>query len=169
MSEALQLQIVEIAMATLLALMAAMIYLNGKKDEQMQRRIRKIASVVEDLHRNLYAEDMKAQEMQQQLRFLLNRGDQQANTDASNALESLYDQMQKEMEVAQNAQQNLHERIIKLEDAMRALQLPSSIQNSDDGKIIHLFQEGNSVDQIAKKLLLPHSEIEFVLKINKLK
>jgi len=169
LSEALQLQIIEIAMATLIALMVALIYLNSRKDEQMQRRIRKIATVVEELHRHLYAEDMKAQEMQQQLEFLLKKGESTTSSDADNALVSLRQQFEKELVVAQNAQQNLHERIVKLEDALRALQLPSSVQNSDDGKIIKLFQEGVSVDQIAKKLLLPHSEIEFVLKINKLK
>ena len=45
----------------------------------------------------------------------------------------------------------------------------SSMHGNDDAKILSLFQQGVSLETISKELHISQPEVEFVLKINKIK
>jgi hypothetical protein len=57
----------------------------------------------------------------------------------------------------------------QLESGVKQISIPSSIHGNDDEKIISLFKQGVAIDTIAKELHISKPEIEFVLKINKIK
>jgi orotate phosphoribosyltransferase-like protein len=52
---------------------------------------------------------------------------------------------------------------------VKQITIPSSIHGNDDEKIISLFQQGVSIETISKELHISKPEVEFVLKINKIK
>ena len=60
-------------------------------------------------------------------------------------------------------------RITQLESGVKQISIPTSIHGNDDEKILSLFKQGVSVDTISKELHISKPEVEFVLKINKIK
>jgi DNA-binding NarL/FixJ family response regulator len=61
------------------------------------------------------------------------------------------------------------QRLEHVEKGMRNQGLPSSVGGTDEDKIVTLYAQGHTVDAIAKELHLPKAEVEFVLKIHKLR
>jgi DNA-binding NarL/FixJ family response regulator len=61
------------------------------------------------------------------------------------------------------------QRLEQVEKGMRNPGLSSSDGSTDEEKIVTLFSQGHTVDAIAKELHLSKTEVEFVLKIRKLK
>ena len=60
-------------------------------------------------------------------------------------------------------------RVSALESGVKQISLPSSVYGNDDEKIITLYKQGVSLDTISRELHLSLAEVEFVLKINKIK
>ena len=63
----------------------------------------------------------------------------------------------------------IESRISSLESGVKQISIPSSVQANDDEKIISLFKQGVPLETISKELHLSKPEVEFVLKINKIK
>ena len=63
----------------------------------------------------------------------------------------------------------IESRISSLESGVKQISIPSSIHGNDDEKIISLFKQGVSLETISKELHISKPEVEFVLKINKIK
>ena len=60
-------------------------------------------------------------------------------------------------------------RVSNLESGVKQISIPSSIHGNDDTKIIALFKQGVTLETISKELHISKPEVEFVLKINKIK
>lgn len=81
---------------------------------------------------------------------------------AKGALEGERDRVNSEAE-------DMRERVIKLEERFKELAyFPSTPTNADEAKIVSMYKEGFSVDNIAKELRLGKGEVEFILKMSKI-
>ena len=68
-----------------------------------------------------------------------------------------------------NIDEQMNLRIASLENGVKQISIPTSVHGNDDEKIISLFKQGVSLDTISKELHISKAEVEFVLKINKIK
>jgi uncharacterized OsmC-like protein len=63
----------------------------------------------------------------------------------------------------------IESRMGERESGVKQISIPSSVHGNDDEKIISLFKQGVEVETISKELHISKPEVEFVLKINKIK
>ena len=158
----------------LAALMLFMLYQIYTKDAQHAKQMRSIASSVEELHREFYA-------MQKQVG---KRMDDIAFAEPAMDKEEIGHEVEEEFQrlagpVAESLQEvergfaafkmDVDKRLRQVEERMRSLSMPSSVSGMDDEKIIALFKQGVAIETIAKELRLSKPEVEFVLKINKIR
>jgi hypothetical protein len=164
----------EIIIAVLGFIILYLLYYVYDKDTQYTKNIRSIASVVEDLNREIFYLKNKLKDTTKKLENT-NRGlsDEEIYAEIER---SVYDMIQplaitlKEVQdsiIAIDSQ--IESRISSLESGVKQINIPSSIHANDDSKVISLYKQGVSVETIAKELHLSKPEIEFILKINKIK
>lgn len=151
-----------------------LLYYVFTKDAEYSKNIRSVASVVEDLNRELYYLKKKLDETKGSIRD----NSQRMNDDEiyEEIERSVYDmvhplslaikQLQTNISTIEHEMQN---KILQLESGVKQISIPASVHGNDDEKIISLFQQGVSVEMISKELHLSKPEVEFVLKINKIK
>lgn len=89
---------------------------------------------------------------------------------------SVYDMVQPLSVALKQLQSNLEliegqieHRMAQLENGVKQISIPTSLHANDDEKVISLFKQGVSIETIARELHLSKPEVEFVLKINKIK
>lgn len=158
----------------LAALLLLLIYYVYSKDAQQARQIRAIASAVEELHRHLYATEKKInQRIADVASFELPAGNEAMHRELEEEIQRIavpVAQSLREIESAIAAHKaETDRRLASLEEGMRHFSMPSSVSGMDDEKIIALFKQGVDIDTIAKELRLAKPEVEFVLKINKIR
>jgi len=166
--------IVEYLLAGLGILLIYITYFIMSRDTQRSKKINSIATAVEELHRQLYTVETK---MKQEIELL-------SAADTPLSKELLHHELEQGLQrIAGPVSQSLEEvernfsaykadfdkRLRQLEEGMRSLAMPSSVSGMDDAKIIALFKQGIDLDTIAKELHLSKPEVEFVLKINRIK
>ena len=151
-----------------------LLYYVFSKETQYSKNIRSVASVVEDLNRELYY--LKKQ-LSQTEGNLKNNASRMSDEEIYQEIErSVYDMMQPLSMAIKQMQHNIdtieveiENRIAHLESGVKQISMPSSIHGNDDEKIISLYKQGVDIETIAKELHLSKPEVEFVLKINKIK
>jgi hypothetical protein len=150
-----------------------MIYHVLSKDGQHERNIRSIATVVEELNREIFYLKKELTELQKNIQTEPRMSDEEIYQEIERGV---YDLMQPFVANIQELHQNINEidaqidaRIGSLESGVKQISMPSYVHANDDAKIISLFQQGISLDVISKELNLSKPEVEFVLKINKIK
>ncbi len=144
------------------------------KDSNNSRNIRSVASAIEDLNREIFYLKRELKEMESAMKKAPSR---MSDDEIYQEIErSVYDMVQplslalKQMQDnIESIEANTESRITQLENSVKQISIPSSIHGNDDEKIISLFQQGVSIDTIAKELHISKPEVEFVLKINKIK
>lgn len=162
----------------ILVLMAGIIlyllYYVFTKDAQYSKNIRSVATVVEELNRELYYMKNKVKDTQKTI--LENRNRMSDKEIYEEVERTVYDMIQPISISLKKVQENLETidgeielRISSLESGVKQISLPSSVHGNDDEKIISLFKQGVSVETVSKELHLSKAEVEFVLKINKIK
>ncbi len=164
----------ELIIALLAMVVLYLVYYVYEKDAQYSKNIRSIASVVEELNRDIFYLRNKLAETTKKLEHT-KRG--MSDEEIYQEIErSVYDMIQplaltlKEVQSSITAiDSQLENRIANLENGVKQISIPSSIHANDDEKIISLYKQGMSVESIAKELHLAKPEVEFVLKINKIK
>jgi len=151
-----------------------LLYYVFTKDAQYTRNIRSVASVVEDLNRELYYLKKKIDQTQSSIKD----NSQRMNDDEiyQEIERSVYDMVHPLSLAIKQLQSNIHtiehdmqNKILQLESGVKQISIPASIHGNDDEKIISLFKQGVSIETISKELHLSKPEVEFVLKINKIK
>ncbi|ADN08438.1 hypothetical protein [Sulfurimonas autotrophica] len=151
-----------------------LLYYVFTKDAQYSRNIRSVASVVEDLNRELYYLKKKLDQTQSSIED----NSQRMNDDEiyQEIERSVYDMVHPLSLAIKQLQSNINTiehdmetKILQLESGVKQISIPASIHGNDDEKIISLFQQGVSIETISKELHLSKPEVEFVLKINKIK
>ncbi len=156
------------------AILLFIIYYITSRDAQTARQVRSVASALEDLNRQLFnvekslkkrIEEVAASQPQIDegaiLRGVEARIDNVAQTVAQ-TLENV------EQDLGHHSQE-MSKRISQVEEGLRQLSMPASISGMDDEKIIALYKQGVDLDTIARELRLSKAEVEFVLKINKIR
>ena len=165
---------VEYLVVVLGAIILYLLYYVFTKDAEYSRNIRSVASVVEDLNRELYYLKKNLDQTQGSIK----ENSQRMNDDEiyQEIERSVYDmvhplslaikQLQSNINTIEHEMQN---KILQLESGVKQISIPASIHGNDDEKIISLFKQGVSIETISKELHLSKPEVEFVLKINKIK
>jgi hypothetical protein len=69
----------------------------------------------------------------------------------------------------QRIDEHVEARISSLESGVKQISIPASVHGNDDEKIISLYKQGITLETISKELHISKAEVEFVLKINKIK
>ena len=165
------LEYVVVAMA---GMILYLLYYVFTKDSAYNKNIRSVATVVEELNRELFYMKKKLSETQQSIQDNSQRmNDEEIYQEIER---SVYDMVKPISIGLQQMQENINEidaqidsRISSLESGVKQIAMPSSVQANDDEKIISLFKQGVSLETISKELHLSKAEVEFVLKINKIK
>jgi len=163
----------EIIIAIMGFIILYLLYYVYEKDTQYSKNIRSIASVVEELNRDLFYLRNKLNEETKKIEQS-QRG--MSDEEIYQEIErTVYDMIQplaltlREVQSSITAiDSQLESRIANLENGVKQISIPSSIHANDDEKIISLYKQGVSVETIAKELHLAKPEVEFVLKINKI-
>jgi len=150
-----------------------LLYYVYTKDTTYSKNIRSVASVVEDLNRELFYLKRKLEQAQNSMQSKDRMSDDEIYQEIER---SVYDMVQPLSMALKQLQTNIdaiegdmQQRIAQLESGVKQISIPTSIHANDDDKIISLYQQGVTVDTIAKELHLLKPEVEFVLKINKIK
>jgi len=169
---------IEFHLEYLVVVMAAIIlyllYYVFTKDTQYSKNIRSVASVVEELNRELFYLKKKLSETQNSI----TKNSQRMNDEEiyQEIERSVYDMVTPLTHALKQLQENINtieievnNRVAELESGVRQINIPASIHGNDDEKVITLYKQGVSLETIAKELHISKAEVEFVLKINKLK
>jgi len=165
---------IEYVVALMAAIILYLLYYVFSKDADYSKNIRSVASVVEELNRELFYLKKKLSETQENI-----EENSQRMTDEVIYQEierSVYDMVQPLSHGLKQLQQNINaieveidSRVSNLESGVKQISIPASIHGNDDTKIISLFKQGVTLDTISKELHISKPEVEFVLKINKIK
>jgi len=165
---------IEYVVALMAGIILYLLYYVFSKDADYSKNIRSVATVVEELNRELFYLNKKLSETQQSI-----EDNSQRMTDEVIYQEierSVYDMVQPLSHGLKQLQQNISaieveidSRVSSLESGVKQISIPASIHGNDDTKIISLFKQGVSLDTISKELHISKPEVEFVLKINKIK
>ena len=165
---------IEYLVVAMAAIILYLIYYVFTKDSEYHKNIHSVASVVEDLNRELYYLKKKLQDTQNGLKKTsTHMSDEEIYQEIER---SVYDMVQplsiglkKMQEAMQTLDSQIDSRITSLETGVKQISIPTSIHGNDDEKIISLFKQGVSLETISKELHISKPEVEFVLKINKIK
>lgn len=169
--ETLPLEYIVVAMA---AIILYLLYYVFTKDSEYNRNIHSVASVVEELNREIYYLKKKLDKNQKNI-------DESARTLSDEEIyqeieRSVYDMVHPLSLGLKQAKEAIHAinsqidtRISMLENGVKQISIPSSVHGNDDEKIMSLYKQGVSLDTISKELHISKPEVEFVLKINKIK
>lgn len=160
-----------------LALVIAVAYLSYyvfSKGVESQKNIRSIATVVEELNREVYYLKKELSEVHKSMQTDLPRMSdeeiyQEIERSVYDLMRPLSVNLQQLHEAISAIDEQVDSRISSLESGVKQISMPSYIHANDDAKIISLFKQGVSMDTISKELNLSKPEVEFVLKINKIK
>jgi len=151
-----------------------LIYYVFTKDSEYNKNIRSVASVVEDLNKEIFY--LKKNVKDTQKTIVENRSRMSDNEIYQEVERTVYDMIQPISIGLKRVQENLEvideqidSRLSSLESGVKQISIPSSVHGNDDEKIISLFKQGVSLETISKELHLSKAEVEFVLKINKIK
>ena len=169
--ESFALEYVVVAMA---GVILYLLYYVFSKDSDYSKNIRSVATVVEELNRELFYVKKKLSDTQKSIKDNSQRMNDEAIYEEIER--SVYDMVKPLSLGLKQMQENvkaidaqIESRISSLESGVKQISMPSSVQANDDEKIISLFKQGVSLETISKELHLSKPEVEFVLKINKIK
>jgi len=165
---------IEYIVVAMAAIILYLLYYVYSKDADYSKNIRSVASVVEELNRELYYLKKNLVETQGNIK----ENSQRMNDENiyQEIERSVYDMVHPLSQGLQQLQENINAidseingRIAHLESGVKQISIPTSIHGNDDEKILSLFKQGVSLETISKELHISQPEVEFVLKINKIK
>ncbi len=165
---------IEYIVVVMAGIILYLLYYVYAKDASYTRNIRSVASVVEEMNRELFYLKKNLTETQGSVK----ENSQRMNDEAiyEEIERSVYDMVQPLSLGIKQLQDNLNaidaevsSRIAHLESGVKQISIPTSVHANDDAKILSLFKQGVSVETISKELHISQPEVEFVLKINKIK
>ena len=169
--ELINIEYIVVAMA---GIILYLLYYVFTKDSDYHKNIRSVATVVEDLNREIFYLKKELTDTQKNIKANTSRmSDEEIYEEVER---TVYDMVKplsvgvqrlEDTLVTIDEQMNL--RISSLESGVKQISIPTSVHGNDDEKIISLFKQGVSLETISKELHISKAEVEFVLKINKIK
>jgi type II secretory pathway component PulJ len=156
------------------AMILYLIYYVLSKDAQYSKNIRSVATVAEELNREIFYLKKKLDETQLSIKSNSSRmSDEEIYLEVER---TVYDMVKpislslKRLEEGiQRIDEHVEARISSLESGVKQISIPASVHGNDDEKIISLYKQGITLETISKELHISKAEVEFVLKINKIK
>lgn len=124
------------------------------KDSETQRRLARCEKSLDGLNKDIF-----------KLQKMLKNAPKSTEVefDFRKSLDDIYAIIEKDREYVDNKLTILEERL--KENSL----YPSSSSNIDDRRIIALFKDGWSIENIARELMITKSEVEFTLKLADIK
>ncbi len=165
---------IEYIVVAMAGIILYLLYYVYAKDASYTKNIRSVASVVEEMNRELFYLKKNLTETQGSIK----ENSQRMNDESiyEEIERSVYDMVQPLSLGLKQLQDNLNaidaeiaNRIAHLESGVKQISIPTSVHGNDDEKILSLFKQGVSIETISKELHISQPEVEFVLKINKIK
>ena len=150
-----------------------LLYYVYTKDGEYNKNIRSVASVVEELNREIYYLKKNIAETQKSIqKNTRGMSDQEIYEEIER---SVYDMVQPLSAGFKQLQENviaidsqIESRVSSIENGVKQFSIPNSVNGNDDEKIISLYKQGITLETISRELNISQPEVEFVLKINKL-
>lgn len=167
----INLEYLVVAMA---AVILYLLYYVFTKDSEYNRNIRSVATVAEELNREIFYLKKKLSDTQINIKKNTSRMNdediyQEVERTVYDMVKPLSLGLKRLEENVQRIEEHIDARISSLENGVKQISIPASIHGNDDEKIISLYKQGISLDTISKELHISKAEVEFVLKINKIK
>jgi len=164
----------EYVVVAMAAVILYLLYYVYTKDSEYHKNIHSVATVVEELNRDIFYLKKKVVDTQNGLKSNSKRmNDEEIYQEIER---SVYDMVQPLSQSLKRVQESLQaidvqidNRISSLENGVKQISIPASVHGNDDQKIISPYKQGVSLDTISKELHISKPEVEFVLKINKIK
>jgi len=151
-----------------------LIYYLFSKDSQYTRNIHSVASVVEELNREIYY--LKKNLKDTQVNFKKNTSRMSDDEIYQEIERSVFDMVKplsmgiKRLEQSVSSiESQVDDRMSNLENGVKQISIPTSVHGNDDEKIISLYKQGVALATISKELHISKAEVEFVLKINQIR
>ncbi|MFA6195866.1 MAG: hypothetical protein WC656_04405 [Sulfurimonas sp.] len=167
---------IEYVVAAMALLLVYILFYVFTKDPDSAKNIHSIASVVEELNREVFYLKKNLAELKKEIQPTSTTKKMSDDEIYQEIERSVYDMTQPLSIGIKNLEEALYmldsqidARISSLENGVKQFSIPASIHANDDDKIISLFKQGVSLETISKELHLSQPEVEFVLKINKIK
>jgi len=150
-----------------------LLYYVFTKDASYTKNIRSVASVAEDLNREIFYLKKKLEETQKNIAKNSQRmNDSEIYEEIERSVYDLINPFSQGMKQLQEninyIESELSSRVANLESGVKQISIPASVHGNDDEKIISLFKQSVSIETISRELHISKPEVEFVLKINQL-
>ena len=166
-----QLEYIIVVMAGIILYLLYYVY---SKDAQYSRNMHSIASVIEELNREVFYLKKNTKEIE--LKSKVNSkhmSDEEIYQEIERSVYDLVHPLSQAIKQMQDSvdmiEAQVDSRVSNLESGVKQISIPGSMHGNDDEKVIALYKQGISVEEISKELHISKAEVEFVLKINKIK
>ncbi len=164
----------EYIMIAMVGVILYLLYYVYTRDYDYTKNIHSIASVVEELNREIYYLKKNMTQTQSSIQKVtkgMNDEEIYAEIertvyDTIEPLSAGFRQLQENLELMSS---EINSRVTSLENGVKQFSIPTSINGNDDEKVIALYKQGITLETISKELNISQPEVDFVLKINKLK
>ena len=165
---------IEYLVVAMAAMILYLIYYVFTRDSQYNKNIRSVATVAEELNREIFYLKKKLTDTQKTIKSSTSRMSddeiyQEVERTVYDMVKPLSIGLKRLEESVQSIDEHLNDRIASLESGVKQISIPTSVHGNDDEKIISLFKQGIPLETISKELHISKAEVEFVLKINKIK
>ena len=165
---------IEYLVVAMAAMILYLIYYVFTRDSQYNKNIRSVATVAEELNKEIYYLKKKLTDTQKTIKSSTSRMSddeiyQEVERTVYDMVKPLSIGLKRLEESVQTIDEHLNDRLASLESGVKQISIPTSVHGNDDEKIISLFKQGITLDTISKELHISKAEVEFVLKINKIK
>lgn len=165
---------VEYLVVAMAAMILYLIYYVFTKDSEYSRNIRSVATVAEELNREIFYLKKKLEDTQANIKKNSSRMSddeiyQEVERTVYDMVKPISLGLKRLEESIQIIDENIEARISTLESGVKQISIPTSIHGNDDEKIISLYKQGITLETISRELHISKAEVEFVLKINKIK
>ncbi len=169
--ESINIEYLVVAMA---AMILYMLYYVFTKDAEYNKNIRAVATVAEELNKEIFYLKKKLSETQANIQKSSSRMSdeeiyQEVERTVYDMVKPLAASIKRVEESLSMIEGHIESRLSSLENGVKQISIPASIHGNDDEKIISLYKQGISLETISKELHISKAEVEFVLKINKIK
>ncbi len=165
---------IEYIVVAMAGMILYLLYYVFTKDSEFHKNIHSVASVVEELNREIF---YLKKELKDTKKNISSTNERMSDEDIYAEVERTVYDMVKPLSIGLKKLEDtiisidgrIDSRISSLENGVKQISIPTSVHGNDDEKIISLFKQGVSLDTISKELHISKAEVEFVLKINKIK
>jgi len=150
------------------------------KEQEQSRKMRVLASAIEKTNRDIYSVEKRLLDTISKVQNSVQESSHDNNnkstmiqtnsvikSEMATLAEPLEDELYDLQESVEKIEENFDKRLTSLESTVRTLIMPSPAQNMDNDKIIALYQQGLSLESIAKELRIAPQEVNMVLKLHK--